>query len=972
MDDDDELPPSRVIRKPTAIEYAGWLWKKARKPQSGQQPFKARWFVLTRDRLLYFKSQQAETAIAEISLQEATVRVITPSTDSLPPAYQPSLPQRQFASTGPHVPTSLFSHLFEIDNKQRTYLLRANNAQEWSAWLQLLLSACRQTVEDNCALLQTEAELQRQEEDWAEREAQRVERLSVLRGTLRDPIACDYFIAWEVDRGREESVLCWLDCEGWREERSDERRRDKAREIWDAYVRRGGKREVRMDESRREAIRQAMEAEAADDWVDGLQLHAAALLTASDFSAFLLSSAFYHACMAATPATPTAPSSPSHHHAYAQARVGNLSRERAGGGGPGFSGTWKAGGPRGFAVGSAGRGRREQERLDDDDIVIVLSDDDDKAGKAAAAGGEGGAEEAIHAADEDGAAARGESGETGDGEEDYVQVRKNSYSEIVGGAGQAAGKAVQGGRGEEEGGAKGSSGFGSRSPPIQPRPQPPARVMSPVSGLPSAQSQLQQQQQQGPMQRPTAQTQHQQPQYGQQGGYAAQAAPSSSLVSPSSAGGQYPQQHQQPSQQQQKGGFFKRIFASGAAGEQQQPQQQQHQHLQQQRGAAAQPPPSASAPAPVGRDAAMENSTADALAAFYSRKPIAGAAVVTQPRPPPGNQPSLQQRQQQMRPQQQQPPQQQQQQQQYHGGQRPAAPLSQYGGPGGGPGPHPPPAAPSRTAAGAPSVDFSSRHTAVPVAPSGVSAAIDMFENLTIQGEPQPAQPAAFSPPLPAAAPAASRHNSPSAPAPPAAVLAAAPTPVSPPPAVKPALPIELDDDIFGPPPVPIPAYTAAATSPAATSPSSFSLPAASQPAQSLDLFASYPSSTSQPAASASSSSTSASSLSASSDPFADFYASSSVSAAASTGTQPSLDWAFAVPAASSSVQPQQRGMTGMGRGGAAMPGSGRGAPAGMMRGGMQQQSSGRGGPPQPFSAVKKKTDEDPFAAAYRDAQQRR
>src|SRR6202042_1777687 len=114
-----------------------------------------------------------------------------------------------------------------IDNKQRTYLLRAPTALEYQQWMSLLLRACRLSLEENELLVAMDQGLARMEADWAEKEAERVERLSVLRNTLRDPIACDFFIGWEVDRGREESVLCWLDCEGVKGGKGDEAKREK-------------------------------------------------------------------------------------------------------------------------------------------------------------------------------------------------------------------------------------------------------------------------------------------------------------------------------------------------------------------------------------------------------------------------------------------------------------------------------------------------------------------------------------------------------------------------------------------------------------------------------------------------------------------------------------------------------------------------------------------------------------------------
>ena len=92
------------------------------------------------------------------------------------------------------------------------------------------------------------------EGDWAEQG--RGARRAPLRPpqcTLRDPIACDFFIGWEVDRGREESVLCWLDCEGWKGEKSADppgRQGQGPCEIWRRVCAgRVAAKEVRIDEA---------------------------------------------------------------------------------------------------------------------------------------------------------------------------------------------------------------------------------------------------------------------------------------------------------------------------------------------------------------------------------------------------------------------------------------------------------------------------------------------------------------------------------------------------------------------------------------------------------------------------------------------------------------------------------------------------------------------------------------------------
>ena len=897
MDDDDEVPTGRIIRKPvTHIDYTGWLWKKARKLQPNSPPFKDRFFVLTKDRLLYFKSPQANTAIAEISLADAVIRVITPDTDSLPPPYTPqSFSQRQLSATGLHVPPSFFANQFEIDNRARTYILRAPNAHEFQHWTQLLLKACRSAHDDNDTLVQLDHSLTSLEVEWATKEEDRVERLSVLRHTLRDPVACDFFIGFEVDRGREESVLCYLDCEAWRLE-PPPGRLDKGREIWQTYCKRGAAKEVRIDEALREEVRQAVEAaQQSGEWVDKLQAHMYHLLSTASFPAFLASSAFYHAAYATPP--PPAPStpSPSRHHAYAQARVGSLRQDR------GAPGTSTPRGPRS----RRGESRMRSVQLDEEDMVIVLSDDQET----------GGGEGAQTAGEEGQPPFRGASSGSLDAEDgEYVSVRKDP------------------GYGEQAGGGQGRGPPPSIDPSLA---RSPVHQSSPAQAARGFASPMAAQTPTGPTPR---------------GG-----GPPAAL--PQTGGGQ-----QTPVQQQQKGGFFKRIFASSADGKAQPPP-----------GQAPQSPPSAAPPgaAPQG---GMEKSTADALADFYSKKPIAGGAVVTQGRPPQAGPAASQQRQpppnqaqqaqhaqqaayaqqqqrQQAAMQQQQQQQEaqrlQQQQQQQAAAAARAQPQSR---------PQQPAQPPPKAAPPIP-IDFLSGFTSPSPpsspAPPPPSDPLDMFENLTIQPSSTPSSPstssphagpaftaASVSPPYsPATSPPTSPHTHPPA----ASQMSSAVRINRPPP--KPLLD---DDDFFGPP-------TPAVAPPPAKPPVGGGGGAV--------------------------------------DPFLDLYGGGGGGGGAMGGgrqgpqhparAESGLDWTV------NALASPQGGVGGAGRGGI---GQGGGMGMGMGRGGMGGPGMGgmgvgRGGPMQPSQGMggmggmgrggpmpgaPKKPDEDIFASAYREAQQKR
>ena len=713
VDDDDDVPQGREIKKPqTHIDHTGWLWKKARKPAaSAPSPFKDRWFVLSRDRLLYFKSPTAQTAIAEIQLSEATIRIVDKYTDATgPPAFvsATAASQRLAAGSGPHVPDTAFSWMFEIDNKQRTYLLRAANAAEYNEWISRLLAACRPAIEENAEIGRLDWAGARMESDWAVREEDRIAALSILRNTLRDLIACEFFIGWEVDRGREESVLCWLDCEGWKGETSEGGRRDKGREIWDNYCKKGAAKEVRIDEVLREDIRSAIDSDRpSDGWIDRLQQHMHQLLMAVSFPAFLMSSAFYHACMAAVP-TNSPPTSPAHHHQFALQKVKTLRMER--GGGRSMGG--------GLPVVRV-RGGREQERMEEEDMVIVLSDEDDRGG--AAGGGSGGSGGKVA----DGAGVREDDmgrSYAGEGEVQTIGVEEeNDYVNVSRDAGTETAAATV------------------RSPVHQPMHQQP-----PPSAASHRQNQQQQQQRQSTPQLVTSPPQ----------------SPHHPPVQPQSPASFAP--HPQPSpsqpQQQQKSGFFKSIFSkssvpaanSGSGG-------------------------SGSRPAaPVSSE--QQKSVEDALASFYSSKPLAGGAIVTTGRPLPPQQPNQQQRPQPQQQLQQRPqPLSQSQPQSYPSqqhqrpppSQQQQPPPSQYQQPYRQPVQPPPTAAVQAVGAGA--------------AVSG----FDMFDQLTIQGEP------------------------PSAPAATVAAISAPPQPAVSSPATF--VLNALDDDIFG---------TPSALSPASPSPS--------------------------------------------------------------------------------------------------------------------------------------------------------
>ena len=775
VDDDDDVPQGREIRKPqTHIDHTGWLWKKARKPAaSAPSPFKDRWFVLSRDRLLYFKSPTAQTAIAEIQLNDATIRIVDKHTDATaPPAFvsATAASQRLAATSGPHVPDTAFSWMFEIDTKQRTYLLRANNAAEYGEWMSRLLAACRPSIEENAEIGRLDAAMARMESEWAGREEERISQLSILRNTLRDLIACEFFIGWEVDRGREESVLCWLDCEGWRGETSESGRRDKGREIWDNYCKKGAAKEVRIDEGLREDIRSAIDSDRpSDSWIERLQQHMHQLLMAVSFPAFLMSSAFYHACMAAVP-TNSPPTSPAHHHQFALQKVKTLRMERKGGRSMGG----------GLPVVRT-RGGREQERMEEEDMVIVLSDDDERGGAAAAGGGGGGKGMDGAVRDEDMARTYVGEGEVQtigvEEENDYVNVRNEAASDAATAA--------------------------ARSPVHQKQP---SHQHPPPSAAAHQQHHQHQQQQRQPMPQPLTSP----PQ-----------SPHHMAPHPQSPAS-FPSHTQQPSsqpqqQQQQKGGFFKSIFSkssasaanSGSGGNSNR----------------------ATAPPPTEQQKAVD----DALASFYSSKPIAGNAIVTSGRPLPPQQPNQQQRpqpqqqQQQQRPQplsqsqpyqpqhQQRPPpsqyqQQQQQQQLSQQQQQQQPPHAQYQQPSR-QSTHPSqPAAnvpPSATQNAVIHADFlsgmgppSTSQPPVTHAASAGSAVggMDMFDQLTIQGEPAPT-PAAVTVPA-----------KPTVPSP--AILTSS----------------TLDDDIFGPPSNSSPATSAAPSRAVPTSNTSFSRPATSPP----------------------------------------------------------------------------------------------------------------------------------------------
>ena len=764
VDDDDDVPQGREIRKPqSAIDHTGWLWKKARKPAaSAPSPFKDRWFVLSRSSLLYFKSPTAQTAIAEIQLSEATIRVVDKYTDATaPPAFVSATAAslRLAASSGAHVPDTAFSWMFEIDTKQRTYLLRANNAAEYKEWLSRLLAACRPSIEENVEAVRLDAALARMERDWAVREEDRIAHLSVLRNTLRDLIACEFFIGWEVDRGREEVVLCWLDCEGWRGETGEEGRREKGREIWDAYCKKGAHKEVRIDEQLRTDIRSAIDTAAdGESWIGRLQLAMHALLMSVSFPAFLLSSAFYHACMA-TVNTNSPPASPAHHHQFALQKVKTLRMERGGGRSLG-------GGP------PTMRSRQQQqERMDEEDMVIVLSDDDDKGG----AGGGGGRAADASRRDED--MVRSYAGE---GEVQTIGVEEDNDYVNVGrdGASEAAEATV-------------------RSPVHQPSAQ---SQQSPHAAAAYQQQQQQQRQQQQQQQRPAApqpltsppQSPHQMTKQPQ--------SPASFAAHPQQSPSQQPPQ-------QQKGGFFKSIFSKSSA-------------------------PAPTGPGAASRAAAAPSSEAqksveDALASFYSSKPIAGDAIANKGRQPlPQQQPNQQQRppqqqqqqQQQLYQQQQQqrqqqpqsyPPQQQRPPASYQQQQQPPPSQQQQQQP-----PYRQPAQqqpPHAAASAAPMTDFLSGMTInQPPAAQAASggAAMDMFDQLTIQGD---------TPPAPAAAATATAANT-SAPPKPAY---SSPNILS---------QHALDDDIFGVPSTASPTSTSPSTSAASSRPSSSASRPAAQP----------------------------------------------------------------------------------------------------------------------------------------------
>ena len=204
-------------------------------PQAGRlrpSPFKDRWFVLSRDRLLYFKSTTAQTAIAEIILSEATIRIIDKYTDAaVPPAFvsATAVSARLAAASGPHVPDTAFSWMFEIDNKQRTYLLRANNTAEYNEWLSRLLAACRpahrrewgdrQTGRGDGANGERLGHKRRGADSTSQHTAQHTARPHRLRVLHR----------LGGRQRTEESVLCWLDCEGWRGRRATRDRERRAK-----------------------------------------------------------------------------------------------------------------------------------------------------------------------------------------------------------------------------------------------------------------------------------------------------------------------------------------------------------------------------------------------------------------------------------------------------------------------------------------------------------------------------------------------------------------------------------------------------------------------------------------------------------------------------------------------------------------------------------------------------------------------
>ena len=979
-DDDDEAPSGRVIRKPsTHIDHVGWLWKKARKLQPNAPPFKQRWFVLSKNTLLYFNTPQTTTAIAEIALADATLRCLSPQTDSQPPPYSPQpISQRQLTATGHHVPSSFFANTFEVDTKQRTYTLRANTAGEYAQWMALLLRACRPSLEENEGLVAVDEGLKRMEAEWAEREEERVERLSELRNTLRDPVACDFFIGWEVDRGREEAVLCWLDCEGWRGEGGEEGRTEKGKEIWESYVKRGGKKEVRIDEGMREEVRLAVEGGGGGgggEWVEKLQQAMYVLLSTSSFPSFLLSSAFYHAAYAAPPPPSPSPPSPSRHHAYAQARVGTLRQERGGG----------VGGP---SLTPGHRGRRGERgmsaQLEEEDMVIVLSDDSE--GGRGGEGGEGGmGEEGGGGGEGQGggrgggpavAMQRGESEGSMDSEDgEYVSVRKQSFSEVVGPSQQGRASV---GRAEESA-VRSPTGMAAASP---------MHAQTPMGA------------QMGGRGPPTP---HQQ----QQGGGGGQQTP------------------------QQKGGFFKRMFSStGVAGDARPAPQSPHQP------AAPQSPPAPATPMNA-QQLQQQKSTQDALADFYSKKPIAGNAILqggavtptgagggARPQAP---QPAMtaQQKQaqlaQQMRAQQAQQQQmqaQQQEQQRLQMMQQQAAQQQARASPMHRPQQPPPMSVPTPKAA-APiiEIDFLSGLTSPTASnsspahnpttlfttppnpttspsppPSRPLDDDDMFASLTIQPTSTPSSPIATSP-YPSAA---SRFPAPSLPSPyppptttspppsfpiPSPAFAtpspAFPTPApsyptpnpTPTPAPGPSTitrlnkpppkPLDDDFDIFGPPTTPlVPPPTRPQAPPSSSSPHHQPAPA--------------------PAAAAA-------------DPFAGFYGGGQEAGAGGGGGGGggggSLDWAFEAPIPKSQGGGGGRGGMvvggmgmGMGRGG--MGGPGMGTP-GAGRGGMMQgggggavgggvgRGQGVGGAAGVGAAGKKRDDEDIFASAFREAQKR-
>lgn len=225
------FPAQKVRKKDNDCVWSGYLNKRGKRNRA----WRWRWFVLQEDgRLLYFKTHSNTTAISSITLEESEVR---------------ETPDRNARE-----------YLFEINNKQRVFYLRASDHNDMVTWI-LALKRHTELERENRIFDRLQVMLEDIETAKAEADAMLHAEISHLAGCLRNPVALDHFMQYVMANHCEENLLFWVDAQDYAtRERTADQRIKRGMAIFEKFVRRGADLEIAVTGEIRDSILCAFQA----------------------------------------------------------------------------------------------------------------------------------------------------------------------------------------------------------------------------------------------------------------------------------------------------------------------------------------------------------------------------------------------------------------------------------------------------------------------------------------------------------------------------------------------------------------------------------------------------------------------------------------------------------------------------------------------------------------------------------------